>query len=199
MSTSSLGVRRTVKSSTAVVEIETQMSTTTSYPLQIISRRCSASRVLGNLRKVRRRKWMSNQSVRSVEHNQDRISCWNNLSPFRFLEPRSESCQSNNRDVPRSTAQDHGGQHSQQTAGHGAKELNHVELSRKARLLNHKAFVNDALWEAAVRHFGNVSVHLVSFWRLTKDVRNNRWLTTPHLENTLAHLLKAKTVLGNLP
>ena len=36
--------------------------------------------------------------------------------------------------------------------------MNNPELSQRARLWSHKASVNDALWEAAVRHFGNVSV-----------------------------------------
>ena len=77
---------------------------------------------------------------------------------FVFWNHGSESPQSNRPDVSRSTAEDHGVQRSQNVAGHDAEDMNNPELPQRARLWNHKASVNDALWEAAVRHFGDVSV-----------------------------------------
>ena len=80
---------------------------------------------------------------------------------FLFWNHGSESSQSNPLDVSRSTAEDHGVQHSQEAAGRNAKDVNHLELSRRARLWNHKASMT--LCGKLLFHILEMSVfHLVS-------------------------------------
>ena len=110
---------------------------------------------------------MSNQSVlRTVaacgtsqpNNNQNRISHWSNFSLFRLHGITGQKAlRAIVQLFPDAPAEDRGGHQSQEAAGCNAKDVNHLELLRRARLWNHKASVNDALWEAAVRHFGNLS------------------------------------------
>ena len=82
-------------------------------------------------------------------HNQSRSSCWSN---FNLIRPRIK-VQKALRAIVQMFPDQQQKITSQEAAGHDAKDVNHLELLRRARLWNHKASFNDAMWEAAVRHF----------------------------------------------
>ena len=77
---------------------------------------------------------------------------------FVFWNHGPESPQSNSSAVSRSTADGHGGEQSQVTASYHGTKVNRSGVLRRALLWDHNAPVNDALWEAPVRNFGNISI-----------------------------------------
>ena len=62
-----------------------------------------------------------------------------------------------------------------------------------------EAGVNAVPWELAVLHFEKTSVSLLAFlWKLIRDVRNHRCLTSLFSESTLVLLFNIQPALGNL-
>ena len=80
------------------------------------------------------------------------------LVSFVSWNQREESAHSNSSVVPRPTEKGHGRSTNQKTAGYFGTKVSHSDVLRSACLWNHKAPINDTMWEAAVQNFGSVSV-----------------------------------------
>ena len=112
-----------------------------------------------NLQRFTQRTWMSNQPApRQLQHvgsssrptNKKTTSCWSNSSLFRLLESRdrkrsgqSFSC------TPIKQKKVMVAHQIQKLQGNPGAKVRQSEVLRRACLWNHKAAVNDAMWEAA--------------------------------------------------
>ena len=76
---------------------------------------------------------------------------------FDFWNHGTESTQSNSSVAHRPTEDGHGSSSSQETAGYFGNDVSQSEVMQRACLWNHKAPVNDAMWESAVQNFGSIS------------------------------------------
>ena len=110
---------------------------------------CRTSEFGPQLQHVERPSWSTTRTGLSVGPTPVSFVFWNH---------GPEGPQSNSSAVSRSPVDGHGGEQSQETASYHGTEVNRSELLRRASLRDHNAPVNDALWEAPVRNFGNISV-----------------------------------------
>ena len=95
----------------------------------------------------------------SSRHNTTTNSCWSNSSLFRLLESkgrkRSEqffSC------IPTNRRRTWSLNKSRKLQGTLTQKVSQSKVLQRACLWKHKAPVNDAVWEAAVKNFGSVCV-----------------------------------------
>ena len=100
----------------------------------------------------------THMDVESVS-SEDTFSMWEVPAvPFVFWNQKAESAQSNSSLVSRPTEEGHGRSTNQKTAGCFDTKVSQSKKLQRACLWDHKALVTDAMWEAAVQHFGSISI-----------------------------------------